>query len=164
MAEPATSDIPRTNLIRDLQDQLRREVDENAVFWTSDKCPTEVQESDLEDILAFESTGKGISLFLGLQEHGINLPRPEDLDEPQSISKIEEVLRALARLRIFLLGFENMSPREFYATLWNETLWEGCYVEKRNPGAMTLIDVSHRMSHADFKHLMEHMHKGTSVH
>ncbi len=161
--ERAASDIPRTNRIRNLQDQLREEVDGDAVFWTSDRCPTEVQESDLEDILAFESTGKGVSLFLGLQERGIALPRPEELSEQQSIRKIEEVLHALARLRIFLIGYETMSPCEFYATLWNETLWEGCYVEKRNPGAMTLIDVSHQMSHADFMRLMEDMHKGASV-
>jgi len=51
------------------------------------------------------------------------------------------VLHALARLRIFLVGSTN-DRRESYSTIWNQTLWEGCYIEKRNPEACTLIDVS----------------------
>jgi hypothetical protein len=160
----ATPDGARATRIGDLQDRLKREVDEDAVFWTSGNCPAEVRETDLEDILAFESTGAGVSLFEGLQAHGVILPRPEELDEQQSAAKIAEVLHELLRLRILLVGFEDMTALEFYSTLWNETLWEGCYVEKRNPGAMTLIDVSHRLSRADFMRLMEDLHKTGRVH
>ncbi|HYK90777.1 MAG TPA: hypothetical protein VE398_18535, partial [Acidobacteriota bacterium] len=69
----------------------------------------------------------------------------------------------LAGLGVLLIGFEHLGPREFYSTLWNETLWEGCYVEKRIPGAVTLIDVSHEMSRSDWRRVMEDLKKSQSV-
>lgn len=126
--------------------------------------PAEIWESNLEDVLAFESVGSGISLFEGLQEHGLDLPQPEKLDDRQSAEKVAEVLYALVALGIFLVGFDDLSPREFYSTLWNDTLWEGCYVEKRNPGALTIIDVSHMMSRSEILQTLEDMQKTASVH
>jgi len=147
-----------------LEQELRQLVDEDAVFWTAENCPEEVRVSNLQDILAFESVGTGTSLFEGLQEHGLDLPAPDKLDERQCLERIQRILTALALLRIFVVGFEDMNPRELYAKLWNETLWEGCYVEKRNPDAFTLIDVSHRMSRSELLGLMEELRKPPSVH
>jgi hypothetical protein len=154
----------RAGRAHDLEQELKRLTDGDSVFWTANECPEEVRVSNLQDILAFESVGTGPSLFEGLQEHGLDLPPPEKLDERQSVERIRRILRALARLRIFLVGFEDLDPRQFYAKLWNETLWEGCYVEKRNPGAFTLIDVSHKMSRSDLLGIMEELQKPPSVH
>jgi hypothetical protein len=120
--------------------------------------------SYLEDMLAFESVESGTSLFHGLEENGVKLPRPEELSEHQCGRKAMEILEALGNLRILLLGWEHMSPRELYSTLWHQTLWEGCYVEKRNPGAITLIDVSRSMSQADMRRFLEDLQKGSRVH
>ena len=57
-----------------------------------------------------------------------------------------------------------MSAREFYSTLYHQTLWEGCYVKKRHPGAMTIIDVSHRLSRSDIVQRLEDMKESESVH
>jgi hypothetical protein len=117
--------------------------------WTSKDCPEDVRKTNTQDIIDFESVGTGTSLFEGLQEHGIDLPRPETLNEQQSAAKVVEVARALACLRIFLIGFEHMPPRKAYSRIWNETLWEGCYIEKRNPEACTFIDVSRSLPRED---------------
>jgi hypothetical protein len=114
-----------------------------------------MKESDLEDILAFESVGSGPSLFEGLERHGLRLPPPDELNERQIIDKVREVANALLELQIALVGFEAMSPRELYSTLWNQTLWEGCYFKKRNPGALTVIDVSRQMSPAEIESFLE---------
>jgi hypothetical protein len=161
--EPMTEQ-KRAKRADELEEDLNRLAGGDAIFWTSGNCPAELRESILEDILAFELTGSGTSLFEGLQEHGLELPPPEKLDELQSTEKVSEVLRALACLRIFLIGFEDMTAREFYSTLWNQTLWEGCYVEKRNPGALTVIDVSHRLSRPDLLRFLEDLQKSGSVH
>ncbi len=147
-----------------LEEELKRLADGDAVFWTSPSCPVDVWESNLEDVLAFESVGSGTSMFEGLEGHGVTLPRPEDLDERQSAVKSVEVMRALAELRIFLIGFENMNPRELYSRLWHETLWEGCYVEKRNPGAVTIIDVSHELPRSEILKRLEELTKGSTIH
>lgn len=148
----------------ELEEELKSLADGDAVFWTSGNCPAEIRQSNLEDILAFESVGSGTSLFEGLQEHGLELPPPEKLDERQSAEKVTEVLQALAGLRIFLIGFEDMTARQFYATLWNQTLWEACYVEKRNPGALTVIDISHRLSRSDILAFLEDLKRSSSIH
>jgi hypothetical protein len=92
------------------------------------------------------------------------LPPPEKLNEIQSRRKVMEVLQALAELQIFLVGFDGMSSREFYRTLWEQTLWEGCYVRKRLPGAITLIDVSHKMLRSEMLQFLDALMKGSAVH
>lgn len=148
----------------ELQEELNRLAEGDAAFWDSENEPSGVRVSNLEDIVAFESVGHGTSLFEGLQEHGINLPAPEKLDERQCAEKATEVLHALARLRIFLFGFDDMTAREFYSTLWNQTLWEGCYVEKRNPDAITLIDVSHKAPRSKIMQFLEKLKREATIH
>lgn len=157
-------DPEQAGRIKKLQEDLNSLCDGEAVFRASPACPADVQEADLEDILAFESVGKGISLFEGLQMHGLDLPSPEKLDELQSQRKVMEILNALVNLRIFLIGFDGMSGREFYRTLWDQTLWEGCYVRKRHPGAITLIDVSHKMMRSEIEQYLDSLMKEAAVH
>ncbi len=147
----------------EIEEELKRIADGDAEFWNSPNCPPEMRQTNLEDILAFESVGSGTSMFEGLEEHGIKLPRPEELNEHQSVKKVMEVLKALAKLRIFLIGFEHMGPREFYSRLWHETLWEGCYVEKRVPGAATIIDVSHEIPRSELLKYLEDLRRGSTI-
>jgi len=156
-------DPKRAERIGELRHQISELADGDAVFGVSPGCPVDVQESSLEDILAFESVGSGISLFEGLQRHGVDLPPPQELDELQSAHKAMEVMRALEGLRIFLIGFEGMTACEFYSTLWNQTLWEGCYVKKRHPGAITLIDVSHKIPKSRMLQYLESLMKGDTI-
>jgi len=137
------TDPEQADRIKRLQENLKN-ICGRVFFGNSPDLPADVQEKDLEDVLAFEAVGKGISLFEGLQNHGVDLPHPEKLDEKQSRRKAREVLNALADLRIFLAGIDGMSGCRLYRTLWEQTLWEGCYVKKRNPDAVTVIDVSRK--------------------
>ena len=149
--------------ISDVDNELNKRPGD-AAFQASSDYPAEMRESDLEDIRQFESVGSGISLFEGLQQRGMVLPHPEGLDEAQSKRKVLEVLGALADLRIFLIGFEKMSAQQLYATLWNQTLWEACYVRKRNPWAITMIDLSRRKPRSGMLGFLEKLKKPISVH
>jgi hypothetical protein len=159
-----TPDPKHATRADELEEDLKCLVDGEAVFWTSPGCPEQLRESYLEDIVAFESVGSGTSLFMGLQENGMDLPPPEKLDEQQSAEKAIEVVHALADLRVFLIGYEDMTAGEFYSTLWKQTLWEGCYVEKQTPGAMTIIDVSHRIPRSEILGFLEELQRSSSVH
>ena len=154
----------RTDRASRLEEELKNMADGDASFWTSKDCPADLRETNLEDILAFEAVGSGTSLFDGLQQNGLDLPRPETLDERQSAKKAAEVVRALEELQVILIGFERMSARQFYWTLWNETLWEGCYVKKRTPGAVTIIDVSHSIPRSEILAILERAAKAGTVH
>lgn len=153
----------RENLIAELENRLRDMAGGQADFCMQN-LPPEVRQAALEDILAFESVEDGISLFDGLQEHGLALPRPDELDEEQSAQKVMAVLNELLHLRILLVGFEEMTAREFYSTLWNQTLWEGCHMKKRNPGAFTIIDVSHRLTRDELLQSLEDLTRACTVH
>ncbi len=150
--------------IRELEEELRGLADGDAVFHRAAQCPDDAWESGLKDVLAFESVATGTSLFDGLQEHGIDLPAPGKLDSEQCAEKAKEVMLALADMHIFLCGFERMAARELYETLWNQTLWEGCYVENRNPGAVTLIDVSHKMPRSEIRKCLDELSRMGTVH
>ena len=166
MNEPMNTteaDPNRAERIRKLEEKLKKRSLGRFLFWKAQDCPADDQETNLEDILAFESIESGVSLFEGLQNNGVELPKPSKLNELQSAKKVMEILHALAGLQIFLVGFDSMSGREIYSTLWHQTLWEGCYVKKRNPGAMTLIDVSHKMSRSEIMGYIGAMQQPDSV-
>jgi hypothetical protein len=148
-----------------LETELNRLADGEAVFGpSSPQLSPEDEQTFLEDVLAFESLDKGVSLFLGLQRRGLKLPRPEELNEKKSAKKVTQILKALLKLGIILVGFDDLSPREFYAKLYHETLWEGCYVEKRQPGALTIMDVSHSMTRSEMEALMMSLQQPVTVH
>lgn len=73
-------------------------------------------------------------------------------------------MQTLARIGVFLVGWEGMTARQLYSTLWGETLWEGCYVEKRNPGALTLIDIPHKLSPTDIRQYLEELQTTGTIH
>jgi hypothetical protein len=146
-----------------LEEELKNLCEDTASHWP-EEIPPDIKETNLEDVIAFESVGSGPSLFEGLQARGVELPPPDQLDEDQSAQKAHEVLQALARIRVFLIGFDHMSAREFYRTLWHQTLWEGCYIEKRIPGAHTIIDVSHQMPRSVMLKYLEDMMSAGTVH
>ncbi len=150
--------------IEKLRNELNDVSEGTAVFKASPDIPADVLESGLEDIIAFESVGLGISLFEGLQQHGMKLPPPDQLNEFRSVRKVMEIFRALEEMRIFLIGFEEMNARELYSKLWHQTLWEGCYVKKRYPGAITLIDVSHKMMQSDIQQYLDNLMKPDRIH
>jgi hypothetical protein len=152
----------RDRLVAELKDQIIR--DHDAAFEIAEDIPLDVQEAHLKDIIAFESVSSGVSLFQGLEQHGVKLPRPETLSEKQCITKVLQVFRALAANGVLLIGYEEMDPISLYAKLWHETLWEGCYLENRPPGALTMIDVSRSMSGSDWRNLMEDLKKAPMVH
>ena len=150
--------------INKLKDKLNDLSDGSAIVKTSPEAPLDAIESHLEDIINFESVSSGISLFEGLQQNGMKLPAPEELNEFRSARKVMEIFRALEKLQIFLIGLEEMSARELYSMLWHQTLWEGCYVKKRYPGAITLIDVSHKMKQSEIQRFLDDLIRASRIH
>jgi hypothetical protein len=150
--------------IKKLQNKLKELSGGLLSFKTSPDLSADIVESYLEDIINFESVASGISLFDGLQQHGVHLPPPEDLNEFLSARKVKEIYRALEKLRIFLIGYEEMTARELYSTLWHQTLWEGCYIKKLHPGSITMMDVSHKMMQSDIQQHLDRLMKAERIH
>ncbi len=153
----------RSDRITQLEAELSRMADGDTSFWNREACPPEVRESHLGDVLAFESLSSGPSLFQGLQANGVALPPPKQLGESQCAEKVVEILKALACVQVFVVGFEHWSPKQAYTKFWEETLWEGCYVQKKTPGGITVIDASHSLTRSDFERLVGDMMRAQFV-
>jgi hypothetical protein len=64
------------------------------------------------------------SLFSALEDAGVALPYPDDLDDAQTNRKLWEVINALADLGVSLHNTDHLSDRELYAYLWSDALVE----------------------------------------
>ena len=84
-------------------------------------------------------------------------------DPERSAEKVMEILVALAEIQVFVTGFEHLDAREAYSLLWNQTLWEGCYLEKGTPGAITVIDASHMMSKPDIEQFLKDLERAARL-
>ena len=153
----------RPDRVAQLEAELNRMADGDTSFWNREGCPAEVRESHLKDVMAFESLSSGPSLFEGLQANGVDLPPPKQLSERQCAKKVVEILEALAEVQVLVIGFEQWSPKQAYTKFWEETLWEGCYVKKKTPGGLTLIDASHSLTRCDFERLVGDMMRAQFV-
>ncbi len=128
-----------------LKEELRR-LEQQAQAVEGPDPELELRMAHLQDIIAFESVEVGPTLFEGLRERGLALDPPELLTDAQCAERSIEITNALAEVGVFLFGHDLMGPREFYSTLWHETLHEGCYLKQRRSSAsVVVIDVSRRV-------------------
>ena len=95
-------------------EQLRRQIQETTgEEILSDKtaeCPPELEEAFLENVLELETHGF-VRPFDVLIADGFSLPPPDELDDPALTVKLWELIRELARRRLFLSSTNHLTDR-----------------------------------------------------
>jgi len=91
--------------------------------WESEDCPSEVAEQFWESVVAYEQASF-TTHFKRLEKAGFELPAPETMDDEALTTKLWEMIRKLADLRVFLSCTNHLSDRELYALLWGDVLHE----------------------------------------
>jgi hypothetical protein len=109
--------------IRDLQRRAEELAGGELSCFESEDMSTELQEQFWEHVVAFEEAEWATS-FDQLVQGGMELPAPEELDDTKLIAKLWEVIRGLAKLRVFLYSTDHLSDRELYEELWHQVLRE----------------------------------------
>ena len=113
--------------LRERIKELERKVNELAggrmSSWKSDELTPEIHEEFLRNIIEYE-TAPWTTHQQQLQEAGIELPSPAELDDGHLKAKLWEVIEALGELRVFLQCTNHLSDRELYAELWGDLLRE----------------------------------------
>jgi hypothetical protein len=108
-------------------EKLRREIDEVAggeMFSgrISDGDPN-IEEAFLENVLALETHGF-VCPFDTLVKDGFALPSPDKLDDAALTAKLWELIRELAKRRLFLHCTDHLTDRELYTWLITDALRE----------------------------------------
>ena len=125
---PANDPLGLEGVDREIHiEKLRHEIDEAAggeMFSdkTADRDP-KVEEAFLENVLALETHGFVCPLD-ALIKDGLDLPPPEQLDDAALTAKLWELIRELARRRLFLHSTDHLSDRELYTWLVSDGLRE----------------------------------------
>ena len=106
---------------RDIRiEKLRREIDAVAggEMFTGKvaEADPKLEEAFLEQVLALETHGFS-SPIEALATDGFTLPPPEQLNDTLLAAKLEELIRELARRRLFLHNTDHLSDRELYTWL-----------------------------------------------
>jgi hypothetical protein len=83
-----------------------------------------VEELFLTRVLAreLELDQEGPPLADHLRAAGVEVPRPDDLDDAVLPSKLREVIEAMARLRVYLSSTDHLNDRELYRYLCEKML------------------------------------------
>jgi hypothetical protein len=109
--------------VNELREAAREAAGGEMISWEQPDAPPEIAEQFWENVLAYEQAEE-TSHFLLLERAGVELPRPEQLDDKQLTAKLWEVIRALAGMNCYLSQTDHWSDRELYERLWRDTLRE----------------------------------------
>lgn len=144
-----------------LEQQRKRHIEEMKEQWRQHMgCPEpfppdtfknlEDEEEFLEHILFMEGVNEQ-PLFEILEKGGIELPKPDSLDDGKLHDKLWEVIRSMALLGQYLSSTDHLSDRQLYETLWNDILHEPTSVCPDHSNASSHIDILGGCSEEDIQ-------------
>lgn len=123
--------------IEQLRDELQKLGGE--ISHESD-LPGDMEEEFLKHILAFE-TAEQLSLLQWLENAGLEIPPPEDLNDEGLSLKLWEVIQRMASLGAYLHNTNHLSDRALYSYLYHDGLREPTVLFPENPGFVYGLDV-----------------------
>jgi len=115
---------------------------------TVEDMPADMEEEFLRHVLAYE-TAEPISLFQILENAGVELPAPSEIDDEDLIRKLNEIVERMASLGAYLLHTNHLSDRALYEYLYHDGLREEAVLFPENPSYAYMIDLTGSGSEED---------------
>lgn len=103
--------------------------------------PPDFQEKFLRQVLEYETT-EAISLFKLLENSGVEIPEPDQLDDATLTTKLKEIVDRMASMGAYLLHTNHLSDRELYDFLYRDGLREEAVLFPENPSYAYIIDLT----------------------
>jgi hypothetical protein len=108
---------------------------------TLESMPADMEEEFLRHVLEYESA-EPITLFRLLENAGVQIPLPTDLDDVALSTKLTEIIQKLATLGAYLLHTNHLSDRALYEYLYHDGLREEAVLFPENPSYAYIIDLT----------------------
>jgi hypothetical protein len=108
---------------------------------TLESMPPDMEEEFLRHVLEYERA-EPITLFRLLENAGVQIPPPADLDDVALSTKLTEITERLGTLGSYLLHTNHLSDRALYEYLYNDGLQEEAVLFPENPSYAYIIDLT----------------------
>ena len=129
--------------------KLREELEKlGGTTTTLESMPADMEEEFLRHVLEYESA-EPITLFRLLQNAGVQIPLPTDLDDVALSTKLIEITEKLGALGAYLLHTNHLSDRALYEYLYHDGLREESVLFPENPSYAYMIDLTGSGSEED---------------
>ena len=115
----------------------------------------DLEEAFLKHILAFE-TAEPTTLLQWLENAGLEVPPPDQLDDAQLKARLWEVINRMASLGAYLHNTNHLSDRELYSYLFDEGLREVAVLFPEDPSYVYGLDLLCSGSDEDMHLLMKY--------
>lgn len=129
--------------------KLRHELEKlGGSAMSLESMPADMEEEFLRQVLEYE-TAEPISLFRLLENSGLEIPPPDQLDEPSLSLKLKEIVERMASLGAYLLHTNHLADRELYNYLYLDGLREEAVLFPENQSYAYMIDLTGSGSETD---------------
>jgi len=145
-----TSEQARKRHIEEMKDQLKQHFGNPKDLCLGTFKSLKQEEEFLEHIVFMEGAAEQ-PLFDQLENAGVRLIRPEDMDDAQLHTNLWEVINSMALLGHYLSSTDHLSDRQLYEVLWHKILREPTSICPNNSGASCHIDILGGCSEEDFQ-------------
>jgi hypothetical protein len=108
---------------------------------TLESMPADMEEEFLRHVLEYERA-EPITLFRLLENAGVQIPPPTDLDDVALSTKLTEIIEKLGTLGSYLLHTNHLGDRALYEYLYNDGLREEAVLFPENPSYAYIIDLT----------------------
>ena len=129
--------------------KLRHEVEKlGGSTMSLESMPADMEEEFLRHVLEYENA-EPISLLRLLENSGLEVPPPDQLDDDALTAKLKEIIERMASLGAYLLHTNHLSDRALYGYLYHDGLREEAVLFPENPSYAYMIDLTGSGSEED---------------
>jgi hypothetical protein len=108
---------------------------------TLEDIPADVEEEFLRHVLEYE-TAQPITLLSLLENAGLEISPPADLDEGPLRTTLLEIIERMSSMGAYLLHTNHLSDRELYMHLYDDSLREEAVLFPENSSYVYVIDLT----------------------
>lgn len=121
--------------------KLRQEVERlGGNTMALESMPADMEEEFLRHVLEYEQA-EPISLFQLLENSGLKIAPPDQLDDEAVSVKLKEIVERMASMGAYLLHTDHLSDRALYEYLYHDGLREEAVLFPENPSYAYMIDL-----------------------